>query len=92
MARAVAGPSAELGANPTAEAETGLAAALERELSRNFHYAECRALGQLGEVRVVAVRDGATSYMEACRARGQRAGDVKPAVLDRRTDWGERFP
>ncbi|HWV57070.1 MAG TPA: GH3 auxin-responsive promoter family protein [Longimicrobiales bacterium] len=84
-------PAAEWVAGPTAESVAGIAAALERELSRNFHYAECRALGQLGEVRVVPVRDGAGTYVEACRARGQRTGDIKPVVLDRRTDWGERF-
>ena len=73
----------------TADAAANLTTALDWELSRNFHHAECRALGQLAE-RVVPVRDGATSHMEACRARGQRAGDVKPAVLDRRAGWGER--
>ena len=61
--------------------------ALERRLAVNFHYEYCRKLGQLGPVEVAWVRNGGERYLEGCAARGQRLGDVKPAVLDKRGGW-----
>lgn len=66
----------------------GLAADLERELRRNPHYAWCVDLGQLRPARVVRVGPHADrAYLDACVARGQRLGDVKPAVLQRDGGW-----
>lgn len=60
----------------------GLAEALDEELSANPHYRLCRALGQLAAVRVVLVeKDAYSRYLEHCRKRGQRVGDVKPLAL-----------
>lgn len=56
-------------------------AMVERGLATNPHYAYARALGQLGSVRIVPVRDGAERFVAAAVARGQRRGDVKPTAL-----------
>lgn len=68
-----------------------LAAALERRLLEDHPYALCRELGQLGPIAVRPVQGGAARYEAALVARGQRAGDIKPAALHRGTFWGEVF-
>jgi hypothetical protein len=66
---------------------------LERELRRNPQYAWCVDLGQLRPARVVRVGPGSDRrYVDACVARGQRAGDVKPAALDLRGGWRSLLP
>jgi hypothetical protein len=65
-----------------------LATELERGLRRNPHYAWCVDLQQLAPARVVRVGWGASqAYIDACVARGQRLGDVKPACLRSETGW-----
>lgn len=55
---------------------------LESGLAENFHYAYCRRLEQLGRARVVRVgSSGAEAFLDECRSRGQRLGDVKPSTL-----------
>ena len=66
-----------------------LARELEAELALGPHYAQCRALGQLGPVRVTQVRDGARRFEEALVARGQQAGAIKPPSLHPGDFWGE---
>jgi hypothetical protein len=62
----------------------GLAEELDEELSANPHYRLCRALGQLAAVRVQRLEEDAYfRYLEHCRRRGQRMGDVKPLALGR---------
>lgn len=68
-----------------------LAQAVEGELLAAHHYALCRALGQLGPVRAVAVHDGARLYESACLARGQRAGTIKPSALEPEGEWDAAF-
>lgn len=68
-----------------------VAAALERELAGSHGYGYARALGQLGPLEAVAVRDGAARYLETRIAAGQRAGDVKPTHLDPGLEWGRVF-
>ena len=68
-----------------------LAAAVERELTEAHHYALCRALGQLEPLRAVAVRDGERAYENACVARGQRAGSIKPPALEPALGWERHF-
>jgi GH3 auxin-responsive promoter len=65
-----------------------LAGDLERELRRNPHYAWCVDLGQLQPARVVRVGPHADrAFLEACVARGQRLGDVKPVALHHESGW-----
>jgi hypothetical protein len=74
------------------EKELGVvAASIERALEENFHYRYARRLGQLGPVRVFAARNADASYVAACMARGQRAGDVKSVALDARDGWTAKF-
>jgi hypothetical protein len=66
----------------------GLAGALERELRQNPHYAWCVDLGQLQPARVVPVGPHADrAFLDACVARGQRLGDVKPVALHHESGW-----
>lgn len=69
----------------------GIAASIERALEENFHYRYARRLGQLGPLRVFAARNAEASYLAACMARGQRAGDVKCVALDPRDGWTPKF-
>jgi hypothetical protein len=73
------------------ESEThlpALASAFERELRRNPHYGWCVDMRQLLPARVVRARPGADrAYVDACVARGQRLGDIKPAFLGTDTGW-----
>lgn len=66
-----------------------LARDLEAELARGPHYAQCRALGQLGPLRAVAVQDGARRFEAALVARGQQAGAIKPPSLHAGDFWPE---
>ena len=69
-----------------------VAAAVDDALCANFHYAYCRRLGQLGPVAAYRVAgDGRRIYVDACVARGRRAGDVKPALLSPHGDWLTHF-
>ncbi len=69
-----------------------LAATVEKGLCSNFHYAYCRQIGQLGSVAPFPIAAGGRqAYLDGCVARGQRAGDVKPAVLDKRRGWSADF-
>ncbi len=70
-----------------------LARRLERALRQNPHYAWCVELGQLCPARIVRVGPGAASaFVNACVARGQRLGNVKPASLSSADDWEAILP
>jgi hypothetical protein len=65
---------------------------LEAALCQNYHYRYCRDLGQLGPLRAYRIEGGAQSaYLAACRAHGQRVGDVKPVALHPRGGWSRAF-
>jgi len=72
---------------PAALLPGDLTAQLDTALRENFHYDYCRRLGQLGAARIVQVRRGAEIYVQACLARGQKLGDIKPAILQKTTGW-----
>ncbi|MFN3596238.1 MAG: GH3 auxin-responsive promoter family protein [Rubricoccaceae bacterium] len=75
------------------EALREAAAALDRALGANVHYAYARRLGQLGPLGAFRVTgDGHAAYVRACAAQGQRLGDVKPSALHRAGDWTSRLP
>jgi hypothetical protein len=69
-----------------------LANQIEAGLCQNFHYAYARQLGQLGPVRIFPIAQGGLAgYIAGCLAHGQRAGDIKPTILHRRSGWGQWF-
>jgi len=73
---------------PEGPLPAGLDRTLERCLRRNPHYAWCVELGQLRPARVVSVGPRADrTYLEACAARGQRLGDIKPSSLRTESGW-----
>ncbi len=72
--------------------QTDLAFRLDQRLQANPHYAYCRRIGQLGELRIFRInRDARDSYVNHCAALGQRAGSVKMTALDRRFGWEQVF-
>ncbi len=65
---------------------------LDAALQQNVHYRYCRRLGQLRPFRVFRIAGrGAETYLEECRRRGQRLGEVKPAVLRADSGWAGVF-
>jgi hypothetical protein len=68
-----------------------LAAALDTLLCANPQYAYARGLCQLHRVEVFVLDlppgEAWRRYESHCLQRGQKAGDIKPAVLDGRSDW-----
>lgn len=65
---------------------------LEHALHENYHYRYCRDLGQLDPLRLFRIRArGMADYMAACRAQGQRVGDIKPTALHHRGGWSRVF-
>lgn len=66
--------------------------AIEGALRQNFHYDYCLQLGQLKPLRLFRLTgDPRREYLEGCAARGQRLGDVKPAVLSLQGGWDRVF-
>lgn len=77
-----------------AEGETppALASRLEEELSKNPHYRHCRALGQLGVLRLCSLSPGAyETFSRVSAATHRRLGEIKPESLSTRTDWRLHF-
>ena len=69
-----------------------LAVRLDHRLQANPHYAYCRRIGQLGELRLFLIRgDARKSYVNHCATLGQRAGNVKMTALNRRSGWEHVF-
>lgn len=68
-----------------------LASALNAALSANFHYAYCCKLGQIGPLQITPVQNGAQTYLQACLARGQKLGNIKPGVLQKTSGWDKIF-
>jgi hypothetical protein len=64
---------------------------LDSVLRANFHYDYCRKLGQLQAVEVAYVTNGAESYLKACKARGQKLGNIKQSVLQKTIGWRDFF-
>lgn len=65
---------------------------VDNALRESFHYDYCRKLGQLKELRIfVLTGDPKKEYMDGCMASGQKLGDIKPAWLSARNDWGRYF-
>jgi hypothetical protein len=70
-----------------------LPAAVEEELAANPHYRACAALGQLAPAAIFLVAGAAFPlYLQKCRERGQRLGDVKPLALSPAPGWHDVFP
>ena len=69
-----------------------LADGIESRLRDSFHYDYARRLGQLAPLRVFRAEDAAVTYVNTAVRGGQRAGDVKPLSLDRRTGWSQILP
>lgn len=65
-------------------------AALDASLRESYHYDYARRLGQLAPLRMMRVRDGASTYLRV-KSATQTLGDIKIPALDREGGWSERF-
>ncbi|HEU5126105.1 MAG TPA: GH3 auxin-responsive promoter family protein [Verrucomicrobiae bacterium] len=66
--------------------------AIEEGLRANPHYAYCRRLGQLSELRLHRVRSkGFEIFLNREISEGRRAGDVKPCFFSKKWGWTEWF-
>lgn len=68
-----------------------LAAELETALCTSHHYRYARELGQLQPLGWQRVHRGWQQFQQALVNNGSRLGDIKPACLDNRLDWGRIF-
>ena len=71
-----------------------IASHLETRLAENPYYQHAREFQQLGPLDVAILNTNVSAwslYEEQCLRQGQRAGNIKPAVLDRGTHWAEVF-
>ncbi len=76
----------------SAACQPDLAARLDERLQANPHYAFCRRIGQLGDLRLFLInRNGRESYLKHCVALGQRPGNVKMTALHNRSGWEKVF-
>ncbi len=68
---------------------------LEMEFARNYHYALCRSLNQLGKVRLFMIdRNGCdpiVAFNGEMNRRGIKLGEIKMTSLDRRSGWDRIF-
>ncbi|HTS38861.1 MAG TPA: GH3 auxin-responsive promoter family protein [Candidatus Solibacter sp.] len=65
---------------------------IDEMLKANPHYAYCPQLGQLNEVRIYRIRHAAQeTYVKQSVLDGHRAGNIKTAALNKRTDWDRVF-
>ena len=80
--------AAEVGADGASR----LAALADTALAANPQYAYARELGQLAPVRGLRCVNPAARWLDLCRQRGQRLGDIKPAALCVIEGWERQFP
>jgi hypothetical protein len=64
---------------------------LDTQLRNNPHYALCRDLGQLGQLRCFGVAGAYEMFCQRSAAAGQRLGEIKPRSLSSRSDWRRHF-
>lgn len=65
---------------------------VEQGLLENFHYRYGRELGQIAPLRLFLIDPGGIRvYFNRCNENGQKIGDVKAGVLDKRTGWENYF-
>ncbi len=64
---------------------------LEAALRESVHYNYCRQLGQLEAVQLMVAPDAAARHFSVELQRGVMAGDIKPRLLQTRSEWLEAF-
>jgi len=65
---------------------------IEQGLAENYHYRYARNLGQITPLRLFLIDSGGIrDYFNRGIAEGQKAGDIKSDILDRRIGWEGYF-
>jgi len=76
----------------SAYCQPDLPARFDERLQANPHYAFCRRIGQLGDLRLFRIGHNAReSYLKHCVALGQRLGNIKMTALEKRRGWEHVF-
>lgn len=69
-----------------------LSPSIDQGLKENFHYQYARDLNQLLPLQIFVIRkDAEQAYMRRCMSEGQRLGEIKYSLLDRRDNWQDYF-
>jgi hypothetical protein len=65
---------------------------IEQGLAENYHYRYARDLGQITPLKLFLIDSGGIqTYFKRGIAEGQKAGDIKSDILDKRTGWEAYF-
>ncbi len=64
---------------------------LDKILCNNYYYKYARDINQLACVKIYFIQDGLKKYTKRCVTEGQKLGDIKPMVIDKRLDWKDYF-
>jgi hypothetical protein len=68
-----------------------MATNLDKELKKNYHYAYCRKIGQLKELRIFQIDSQASKNYMCKKAKSIKMGNVKQTFLSRELDWQNKF-
>ncbi len=72
--------------------DSSLSHDLDKELRSNFYYDHARRMGQLESVRIFKIsNDAHNSYYNKCLSNGQRLGDIKHQVFQKKSGWNDVF-
>lgn len=64
----------------------------EEELKNNYHYSNCRKLGQLKKTEVFVIKANAMKkFIDECQKKGRRLGDIKPPIINKSFGWEKIF-
>ncbi|MCP5105030.1 MAG: GH3 auxin-responsive promoter family protein [bacterium] len=65
---------------------------IESGLAENFHYDYAKKLEQIHPLKFFLIENsGIKTFFNRCTECGQKIGDIKPALLDKRTGWENHF-
>jgi hypothetical protein len=65
---------------------------VEQGLLENFQYRYGKELGQIAPLKLFLIESGGIRvYFNRCIENGQKMGDIKPGILDKRTGWENYF-
>ena len=64
---------------------------LEAKFCENFHYQQCRTIGQLNALNHQVINRGWQIYQDTQQKAGIKLGDIKPSFFNDRFDWKSIF-
>ena len=61
--------------------DTDILEEIDELLEENYHYKNCKHLGQLGNLDTLRIEDGYQKYVDFMISKGVKLGDIKPQLL-----------